>query len=152
MALSKFTVEQIENSIIKCGDGISLEDILYYYLLLAQKEHSEKTTQIMMKLQSMAANNYGDDKIPGLNRCFGIPLPTGNTVNSLNTNKKSTPISFALELTSPTNQSTDITMEPPQASNINEIEILSVIDDSSNYETENDEEFQQVKNRKRKKI
>ncbi|GBN36218.1 hypothetical protein AVEN_33630-1, partial [Araneus ventricosus] len=42
-------------------------------------------------------------------------------------------------------------MEQASATSNNEIEIHSITDNSSNYETENDEEFQKVKNRKRKK-
>ncbi|GBO15905.1 hypothetical protein AVEN_176134-1 [Araneus ventricosus] len=146
------TAEQVEDCIQECGDGISLEDIHLYYIYLTRLEPSEKTNQLMIKLQSLAANKYGEDKIPGFYRLPILgPPPPGNTVHPPNTNKNSIPITFDLELTSPTNQSTDVNMEQTQASSTNETEIHSIAHDSSNYETENDEDFQQVKNRKRKK-
>ncbi|GBO39810.1 hypothetical protein AVEN_226879-1 [Araneus ventricosus] len=125
------TAEQVEDCIHECGDDISLEDIHLYYIYLTRLEPSEKTNQPMIKLQSLAANNYGEDKIPGFYRIPILgPPPPSNTVHPPNTNKNSIPITFYLELTSPINQSTDVNMEQTQASSTNEIEIHSIADDS----------------------
>ncbi|GBN19513.1 hypothetical protein AVEN_255802-1 [Araneus ventricosus] len=141
--------DDIVDSIAECGEDTSLADIHLHYGLLARKEPTERATEWMIKLQAMTANKYGENTIPGIHLYMDI-VKSGNIVHPPNTNKNSIPITFDLELTS-TNQSTDVNMEETQTSSINEIEIHSIADDSSNYETENDEDFQQVKNRKRKK-
>ncbi|GBN83924.1 hypothetical protein AVEN_86616-1 [Araneus ventricosus] len=145
---SRLTTEEIVESIVDSGGGISLQDIHIYYAFLAKKEPTNLATEWMIKRQAMAANKYGEQTTPALHR-YSVSMEPGNTVQPLNTN--STPITFDLELTPLTNQTTDVNMEQAPATSNNEIEIHSITDNSSNYETENDEEFQQVKNRKRKK-
>ncbi|GBN65882.1 hypothetical protein AVEN_223678-1 [Araneus ventricosus] len=123
------TEDDIVDSIAECGKDISLADIHLHYGLLARKEPTERATEWMIKLQAMAANKYDENTIPGIHLYMDI-VKSGNIVHPPNTNKNSIPITFNLELTSPTNQSTDVNMEPTQASSTNEIEIHSIADDS----------------------
>ncbi|GBN07136.1 hypothetical protein AVEN_231144-1 [Araneus ventricosus] len=75
---SRFTVEEMVESIIECGDDISLEDIHIRYGYLARKEPTDTATEWMIKLQSLAANKFGENTIPGIYRLMDISK-SGNT-------------------------------------------------------------------------
>ncbi|GBM51588.1 hypothetical protein AVEN_830-1 [Araneus ventricosus] len=152
---SRWTTEEIVESIVECGDGISLEDLHIYYGFLAKKEPTELATEWMIKLQAMAANKYGEGTIPGIVRLSDIRKP-GKTEQSTSTHfNKPTSISFDLTLETPTNSATN-NMEVDSgnnqtAENMESIDILSHSDSSTDTEIEDDAGFKTVARKKRKK-
>ncbi|GBM76289.1 hypothetical protein AVEN_81839-1 [Araneus ventricosus] len=72
MAFRKYYVERIVKSIIECVEEIALEDIHFHYGLLAKKDPTEISTNWMIKLQTLAANKYGENTIPEINLFMDI--------------------------------------------------------------------------------
>ncbi|GBN20685.1 hypothetical protein AVEN_208262-1 [Araneus ventricosus] len=155
MAFRKYSVERIVKSIIECGEEISLEDIHFYYGLLAKKDPAENSTNWMIKLQALEANKYGENTTPGINLFMAI-AKSGN-IEQLITNitNNPAPISFDLSLESPPNPSINNMEIHPGLNQIAEKiegDILSFSDTSTDTEIADDEGFKTVirKNEKKK--
>ncbi|GBN56399.1 hypothetical protein AVEN_8848-1, partial [Araneus ventricosus] len=104
---SRFTTEEIIESIVECGDNIPLKDLHIYYGFLATKEPTEPAIEWMIKLQAMAANKYGEGTIPGIVRLSDIQT-SGKSEQFISTNtNKPSPISFDLTLETPSNSTTN---------------------------------------------